>query len=147
MDEYICTMLGQLIQTRKKTLFLREMGAILLLGATLHFVGVSYLYASEGFPKHERIAYIFFIGLIQLAVGLLDILASRLVQLDRSSAISVVTVSTILITGYVIMIVPVYPDLSFAFKLAPPSYLLYHWWVSIRLRWWGSIRLRLESPE
>src|SRR5688572_1698247 len=115
-------MFTRFFQARKTTFFLREMGVILLLGTTFHFVAVTYLYLSQGFPSHDRIGYIYFIGLLQIAVGLLDIRAARLVPTDRSSARSIAVVSAIVITGYAMIIFPVYPDFSFLFKLAPPAY-------------------------
>jgi hypothetical protein len=127
-------MFSQVLESGKKSLFLREMGYILLLGGTLHSAAVTYLYLSQGFPPHERIGYVAFIGLIQLAAGLLDIQASKLLYADRSSARTALGISVLLITGYALIISPVYPKFSLLFKLAPPSYLVYHWWALIKLR-------------
>jgi hypothetical protein len=127
-------MFSQLIVSGKKALFLREMGYILLLGGTLHFVAVTYLYLTKGFPEHDRIGYVYFIGLMQLAAGLLDIQASKLLQADRSRARTVLGIAVLLMTGYALIILPVYPKFSLLFKLAPPAYLVYHWWALIKLR-------------
>lgn len=122
------------IQDQKETLFLREMGYILLLGATIHFAAVTQLYLSHGFPTHDRLGYIFFIGLVQVATGLLDLFGYKLLMVDRSLARRAVLISTLIITGYVLVILPAFPDFSFLFKLAPPAYLLYHWWALLNLR-------------
>jgi uncharacterized membrane protein HdeD (DUF308 family) len=107
---------------------------MLLLGSSLHFVASTSLYVSEGFPSHDRVGYIYFIGLIQLASGILDLLSYRLLRTERALARRSLLVSIILITGYVLIISPTYPDFSLLFKLAPPFYLLYHWWAYLNLR-------------
>jgi hypothetical protein len=127
--------MGYSIIKASQLLFLREVSFILLIGATLHFVAVSHLYFTDGFPSHDRAAYVYFIGLIQVAAGLLNILSWRsLRDRDAVKAQGTLGISVALITGYVAIVTPVYPDFSFAFKLAPPSYLLYHWWAFIKLR-------------
>jgi hypothetical protein len=126
-------------------LFLREMALALLLGASLHFGAVTWMYVRDGFPAHDRIGYIYFIGVIQIGVGLLDLLAYRLLTIDRTMAARVGWLGAIIISGYAVIISPVYPNFSFLFKLAPPAYLIYHWWVVIRLRA-GNTPLRLRDP-
>jgi hypothetical protein len=106
---------------------------MLLLGSSLHFIASTSLYVSEGFPSHDRVGYIYFIGLIQLAGGLLDLLSYRLMQTERTLARRSLLVSVVLITGYALIISPTYSDFSLLFKLAPPFYLFYHWWAYMKL--------------
>jgi hypothetical protein len=130
-------MLKTWIAARKQTLFLREIGWMLLLGASLHFIASTWLYLDHGFPAHDRVGYIYFIGLIQVAAGLSNILTYRSLPKEPNLAKRSLLISAILITGYVFIISPTYPDFSILFKLAPPFYLIYHWWAYIKL---GNVR-------
>ena len=121
------------LRGRARTYFLREIGFVLLAGGTVHIIAVTYLYGTSGWPTHNRIGYIYFIGLIQLVVGSIDLLSNRLLQVERKLALRSHLIALALITGYFVTILPTYPDFSFAFKLAPPTYLLYHWWVLYKL--------------
>ena len=122
------------LRQRAQTYFLREMGFLLLAGGTVHTIAVSYLYGTSGWPTHDRLGYIYFIGLIQLATGGLDLLSSRLLRIERKLAFHLHLIALMLISGYFIVILPRYPDFSLAFKIAPPTYLMYHWWVAHKLR-------------
>lgn len=121
------------LHQRAQTYYLREMGLVLLAGGTAHFIAVSYLYVSAGWPSYDRLGYIYFIGLIQLAAGGLDILSNRLLQIDPKLTLRSHLIALALITGYFLLILPTYPGFSFAFKIAPPTYLLFHWWVMYKL--------------
>ena len=121
------------LHQRALTYFLREMGIVLLAGGSAHFIAVTYLYFSNGWPSHDRMGYIYFIGLIQLAAGGLNLLSNRLLQIDRKLASRSHLIVLTLITGYFLLILPAYPDFSAAFKIAPPAYLLFHWWMLYKI--------------
>jgi hypothetical protein len=127
-------MLKTWLIARKPTLFLREIGWMLLVGSSLHFLASTWLYVREGFPPHDRVGYVYFIGLIQLGCGLLDLLSYRELQQRSALARRSLSVSIVMITGYALIIAPTYPDFSLLFKLAPPFYLIYHWWAYFTLR-------------
>lgn len=125
---------ARIVRHQQKGLLLREMGYVLLAGGTAHFVAVTVMYVANGFPSHDRIGYIYFIGVIQLVVGCLDLLAHRSRGSDQQQAQYLTLLSAVTITAYVLIILPTYPDFSAIFKLAPAIYLIYHWWAVLKIR-------------
>jgi hypothetical protein len=102
------------------------LGVVLLLGGTGHFAGISRRFLARGLPDGHRVAFLIFVGVLQLAGGGLNLIARGGLRDGEAWARRVSLVACALVIAYAASVLPLLGQASLFLRVAPAAYLVLH---------------------